>query len=131
MQDYLCQQKDITAAYVFGSYAQGKQRPESDLDIGIVFSQRPDTYNRLFEIGMELEKITDGPKVDVRELNLEDSPVFLMSALKEAKLICENNPQQRINFEVKVMQEFNDTQKGREIQYYYMTKRIKEGKYAN
>ena len=54
-----------------------------------------------------------------------------MSVLKNAKLITENNRFQRINFEVKTMQEFSDDQKYRQIQYYYLKKRLKEKIYAN
>jgi len=41
---------DIRRAYIFGSYAKGTQRDESDIDIAIVFSHMDD----FFEIQMEL-----------------------------------------------------------------------------
>ncbi len=41
---------DIRRAYIFGSYAKGSQRDESDIDIAIVFSHMDD----FFEIQMEL-----------------------------------------------------------------------------
>lgn len=131
IKDYLLTQEDIAVAYLFGSYATGKQRPDSDLDVGIVFSKRPNSYNRLFEIGNEIENLIKGPKVDVREFDLADSPVFLASSLKSARLICDNNPLERIKFEIGAMREYEDTKKLRQIQYYYMQQRIKEGKYAD
>lgn len=131
LKEFLNKQEDVASAYVYGSYAEGKEKQSSDLDIGIVFSTRPQSYNRILEIGYQLEKLASGIKVDARELSLTDSPVFLMSALKKAVLICENNPLKRVYFEVKVMQEYSDTQKGRDIQYYYLQQRIKEDKYAN
>lgn len=130
MKKYLSTQRDVVAAYIFGSYAVGKETKRSDLDIGVIFSKRPLSYNRQFQIAKDLEELINGPEVDVRELSPESSPVFLMSALKNARLIVENNPRQRINFEVKTMQEYTDNEKYRSIQYYYLNKRIKEGKYA-
>jgi len=131
MQKYFSAQKDIVAAYLFGSYAKNRQTKRSDIDVGVIFSKRPKSYSRQFEIASDLEKILNGPPVDIRELSLDSSPVFLMSVLKNAKLIAENNRFQRINFEVKTMQEFSDDQKYRQIQYYYLKKRLKEKIYAN
>lgn len=127
----LSKQKDIAAAYLFGSYATGRQRPNSDLDIGILFSERPQSYNRLFQIASDIEKEIQGPKVDVREFDLSDSPVFLMSALKKSRLIYEGSPLKRIFFEVDARREYNDTKRLREIQYYYLQQRIKEKPYAD
>lgn len=131
MQKYFSTQKDVVAAYLFGSYAKNRQTKRSDLDIGVIFTKSPDSYNRQFEIANDLDKILDGPPVDVRELSFKSSPVFLMSVLKNAKLITENDRSRRIIFEVKTMQEFSDDEKYRQIQYYYLKKRLKEGIYAN
>ena len=35
--DYFADKKDIVAVYLFGSHAEGKERPMSDIDIGILF----------------------------------------------------------------------------------------------
>ncbi len=35
--DYFRPQKDVVAVYLFGSYAAKKNRPFSDIDIGILF----------------------------------------------------------------------------------------------
>lgn len=131
MQDYFSKQKDVVAAYLFGSYAGRKETSRSDLDIGIVFTQSSTPYRRQFKIANDLEKLIDGPEVEVNEFSSLSSPVFLISALKGGRLICENNPLARRRFEVKVMQEFSDNQKYRSIQYSYLDKRIRGGQYAN
>jgi len=131
IQKYFSRQKDIVAAYLFGSYAKNRQTKRSDLDIGIIFTKSPDSYDRQFKIASDLEKILNGPPVDVRELSFDSSPVFLVSVLKNAKLIIENNRHRRINFEVKTMQEFIDDQKYRQIQYDYLKRRLQERIYAN
>lgn len=131
MQDYFSKQKDVVAAYLFGSYARGEETSRSDLDIGVIFTQRPTSYHRQFKIASDLEKVINGPGVEVNEFSPLDSPVFLISALKGARLICNNKPLAKSKFEVKVMQEFSDNQKYRFIQYSYLDKRIKGRQYAS
>ena len=35
--DYFKDKKEVVAVYLFGSYARGKEKPFSDIDIGIIF----------------------------------------------------------------------------------------------
>jgi uncharacterized protein len=35
--DYFKDKDDVVAVYLFGSYARGKQKPFSDIDIGLIF----------------------------------------------------------------------------------------------
>jgi len=128
---YFSKQKDISTAYVFGSYASGRVRIGSDLDIGIVFSQKPESFRRQSGIIFQLQKIFGVTKVDVRELGLSNSPVFLLSAIKNAKIIYEKNPFERQKFETEIMKEYIDTQKLRNIQFNYLKERIKEAAYAS
>lgn len=37
---YFDNKKEVVAVYLFGSYARGKERPLSDIDIGILFDRR-------------------------------------------------------------------------------------------
>ena len=56
--ELLIRNKNISFAYLFGSYAKNKIRFGSDLDIGIYFNAEP----TIFEIGIlvnELEDITE------------------------------------------------------------------------
>lgn len=40
--DYLATQPDVLAAYLFGSYATGKARPQSDVDVAVLLSEADD-----------------------------------------------------------------------------------------
>jgi len=45
--DYFKDKSDVVAVYLFGSYARGKERPFSDIDIGIIFKPlRRDQYSK-------------------------------------------------------------------------------------
>ncbi len=51
---------DIKRAYIFGSYAKGTQREESDIDIAIVFGQLDDFFK------MQMELFRRRRKIDLR-----------------------------------------------------------------
>ena len=40
LSEYFNEKSGVIAVYVFGSYAKGKERPSSDLDIGLLFDAR-------------------------------------------------------------------------------------------
>ena len=39
ISDYFLGKDEVVAVYLFGSHAQGKERPMSDVDLGILFSE--------------------------------------------------------------------------------------------
>ena len=51
---------DIKRAYIFGSYAKGTQREESDIDIAVVFGQMDDFFE------MQMELFRRRRKIDIR-----------------------------------------------------------------
>ncbi len=58
---YLTEQPDVVAAYLFGSHAEGRARPESDIDIAVLLSDRTANANiddamARFDRRMELER---------------------------------------------------------------------------
>lgn len=125
IHDYFSRQKDVAAAYLYGSRATGKNRPQSDVDIAVVFNQPQKSYRRQFKIATELGQRLPGIFLDVREINFSNSPVFLMSVLKNGKLVFSRNETRRCRFEVAVMQNYIDTQKLRDIQYNYFQQRLR------
>ena len=55
IQSYFSDEKDVVAVYLFGSYAQGKARRTSDVDIDIgIFEKKQIRY--LKELGRLLRK---------------------------------------------------------------------------
>ena len=51
---------DVRKAYIFGSYAKGTQREESDIDIAIVFGHLEDFFE------MQMELFRRRRKIDLR-----------------------------------------------------------------
>lgn len=56
-------QYDVSEAYLFGSFARGEQRPDSDIDLRLICGNTM-TFGTLYELSHELEKEL-GRKVDI------------------------------------------------------------------
>ena len=56
-------QYDASEAYLFGSFARGEQRPDSDIDLRLVCGNTM-TFGALYELSHELEKELER-KVDI------------------------------------------------------------------
>ncbi|MBI4615848.1 MAG: nucleotidyltransferase domain-containing protein [Planctomycetes bacterium] len=92
----------IAVAYTFGSRARGEARPDSDLDVGVVFRRpRPDRERRFWEtleLAGELGPIVEAPAIDVVDLEAQ-GPIFCHRALVDGKILYEGDPDRRVDFE--------------------------------
>jgi len=100
----------VAIVYLFGSVAIGRRTRSSDIDIGVVFKQlRPDEdtralYNILYGIFTELYRVS---KVDI--VFLQKAPLSLQySALKEGKILFEEDPFLTVDYEQRVINQYLD-----------------------
>lgn len=134
IKQYFAKQKDVVAVYLYGSQVTGKsakKEKDRDIDFAVLFVKPKKSYSRQFEVGAKLQKIIGRRRIDCREVYPQISPLFLMNVLKNSQLIYSSNENKRIVFEVNIMREYEDTQNLRDLQYFYLQKRLKEEKYAN
>lgn len=107
---FLRTQPDIVAAYLFGSLAQGRATPRSDIDIAILLTHIPDLLagerDRQFELMDAIERFTDR-KTDVVILNTAP-PLLQIEVLSNGRRLYEGNPRARIEFEVRAGQIYAD-----------------------
>lgn len=93
---------EIAAVYLFGSVARGTARPDSDLDIGLVFRKRGATaldHHRLIgDLASRLESVSGGRPIDLVVLESQ-GPLFRHQVLLEGRLIHEGDRDRRIAFE--------------------------------
>ncbi|HAG06568.1 MAG TPA: nucleotidyltransferase domain-containing protein [Peptococcaceae bacterium] len=102
IKEHLLAQPDIAAAYVFGSAAQNRLRPASDIDIAVLFSSgtaaKTARFERRLELAVALEELLKRP---VEVIDLEAVPPFLQYQIrKHGKLIVDKDPQRRKACEV-------------------------------
>lgn len=79
--------QNIKFAYIFGSFAKGKNRFGSDLDIAVLFGQEPDLLS-IGQLIVELEEVVD-LNVDLVSLNnlSEKKPKLAYSIINDGILL--------------------------------------------
>jgi hypothetical protein len=92
----------VALAYVFGSVARRQARPDSDLDVGVVFSERGGSARRhltlLGELAARLEGVGGYERVDLVVLESQ-GPIFCHRVISEGVLVYERDPERRVDFE--------------------------------
>lgn len=96
LKEYFKKREDVLMAFVFGSFAKGRQMKESDFDIAVYFESKPENFEKEDEIWSDINKIIKDKEVHVVCLN--EAPATLISevlktgiplAIKNQKLYWE------------------------------------------
>lgn len=98
----LCDQHGIALAIAFGSRVRGQARPDSDLDLGLLFDRPPD----LLELQSELQVLFRGLEVDLAILNRAD-PLFLNEINRSCQLLC-GDPERYQEFRRRAFHRYQD-----------------------
>ena len=102
----------IIAIYLFGSFAEGRERQRSDIDLAFVFSEKfykKDPFRSLQEaelLSMEISKKIGKP-VDVIILN-STSLSFAFHTPKKTVCLYEKSTVDRLLYEIKVQNKYED-----------------------
>lgn len=102
LKEYFAGQPGVLAAYVFGSVATGRARPESDVDVAVLLREDLDKEARFFEglrLGAEVEGLLRRP-TDLVVLN-DAPPVLQHQVLTHGRLVFERDRAARVEFEVR------------------------------
>jgi len=88
-QEFFQSRIEIAAVYLFGSYGTEFEHPQSDIDLGIVFT-RPVTLSEELELDAALSLQVSHDRVDL--INLNRAPIALQfRALREGVLVYEGD----------------------------------------
>jgi len=101
---------EIAAVYLFGSAAAGRLTPESDIDLGILFEQKPSAI----ELLQLQEEFTDALGVQADIVNLDvASPILRMQVLKNGMRVFTRNETRVHAFFVRAINEYDDLKRVR------------------
>ncbi len=101
----------IAGAYVFGSYATGKEGPMSDVDIAVLLKdphpKGRDLIHEMNYLAYRIEDALGAGEVDLIELN-NQGLIFVHNVLKTGRLIYDADTDFRIKFVAKVISDYCD-----------------------
>lgn len=121
--------RDVAAAYVFGSVALGRTRPESDVDIGILLGTRL-APRRAFELRLrlmtELGSILGRSDIDLVILN-DASPLLAHRVLATGRLVFERSASERVRFQVRTASRYADAVPVYEMHIRYLKRDPRAG----
>jgi predicted nucleotidyltransferase len=125
---FLAAQEDIAAAYLFGSLAQGRANPRSDVDIAILLGSIPDepggTTDRQLQLMGDLERFADR-EVDVVILNTAP-PLLQHQVPLKGRLLYERDRLARVEFEVRAGKIYADLKPMYDFFTHDLFQKIKE-----
>lgn len=130
LKAYFAEQPEVVLAYLYGSYAVGQVHGDSDLDIGVLFSEGIVSKRQVrlaLRYTEEIKRlIGERVEVDVRELN--HCPVaFKMQVIRPGRCIYAVNGRERARFEAEVIINYLDFKPVLDLYYDMMSKQIGEG----
>jgi hypothetical protein len=120
---------EVEAAYLFGSQAGGRARPESDIDLAILVTPGAATDPRaeLARLFDRLGRVVRSDRLDVVLLN--GAPSLLRHrVVSRGRLLFAREARTRIRFVARTIQDYQDMEVRRERFYRKRVERIQEGK---
>jgi len=124
LPDYLEKDKDIYLTYLFGSFASGKVRKLSDVDIAVLLKEGIEPLEKQLNLLAEITFILKTDEVDLVILNR--APISLQyTIISEGKLLVNREDKLRRDYEEKVSQDYLDSEYMRTEHQKYLFQRIK------
>jgi len=123
---FLATQPDVVAAYLFGSLAQGRAHPRSDIDVAVLLApmDAEAAFNRRLRLMEYLRPYADR-EVDVIVLN-DAPPILQNQVLRYGRLLYERDRSARVEFEVRAGQVYADLKPMNDFFAQVLFKEIKE-----
>lgn len=125
---------EVVAVYLFGSHARAEAGPLSDVDIGVLVDEsnlagKSLSDYRLDYIGIVME-VFQSDDIDAQVVSSESAYAFAYNVISEGKLILSNNESERIDREVRIINNYLDFLPFEKLYDEFMYKKIKEGTYG-
>lgn len=126
LAEYFSKKPGLLTAYIFGSYAEGVSRPESDVDLAVLLERIPgDTLKYRLDMMDETQMLL---KLNTEIIILNEAPRLLQfQVIQKGKIIFEKNPDKRALFEMNVASRYYDYKRYFDYHTRQLAERIKEG----
>lgn len=118
----------VVACYAFGSRISGNNRPDSDLDIGVLCFDKQG--HSPINIGEALQKLIGDFRVDVILLDLSDYPLILSKVLSGI-VLYQKTLRDRAEIERRILHSLEDERHYQQIRRHYLNQSFTKGVYAH
>ena len=105
IREFLDKRGEVSLAFIFGSFAEGRLNKESDVDIAILFRVEPD-ISTLTDIMNGLSVIVKRD-VDIVVLN-NASPIIRMEVLRKGRVLKKVDERIYCDFYLRTVKEYDD-----------------------
>jgi len=133
LREYFVQRDEIRLVYIFGSIAKGCANKLSDIDIAVFISEdstKDYPYGYRAQIITDLMKILKTNNVDLVVLN-RASPFLRFQVLRYGKLIFCRSELERVKFQVRTFNEYNDTKRLVDLYFRENQKKLRQRSFAD
>jgi len=122
------EQRGVVLAYLFGSQAEGKAGPLSDVDVAVLLGlhvDREQWFHTQLDLIGDLTGLFQRDDVDVVILN-EATPVLAYEVARFGQVLYEAEPGTRADFELAALRQYVDTEPLRQLQDRHLLERVEE-----
>jgi hypothetical protein len=130
LKSALEKEEALIFGYIFGSYAKDRISLLSDVDIAVYMDDKiKDRFDKRLDLIDMITRILKTDEVDLIVLN--DAPLSMVfQVLKTKKLLFSKDDAKRIEFEVRAIKNYLDTEILRKRAWEAMKRRIEEERYG-
>jgi predicted nucleotidyltransferase len=120
---------EVRLAYLFGSRAMGRARPDSDIDVAVLLDEASAAAERgavIRRLAGRLGREVSSTLLDIVVLN--DAPALLRHrVLKDGRLLMARSPEDRVRFAIRTIRDYQDGQVRREWATRQRIQRLQAG----
>ena len=102
IKSFLIEELEAELIYLFGSYAAGKARDDSDLDLAFLSSEEIDDYQRF----LTAQKLASKLNIDVDLIDLSQASTVFRAQIIQGELLYAENKQQKQEFEMLTLKKY-------------------------
>jgi len=102
VKSFLIEELQAEMIYLFGSYAKGNARPDSDLDLAFLSSKEIDDYQRF----LTAQKLASKLNIEVDLIDLKKASTVFKAQIIQGKLLYAEDKKQKQEFEMLTLKKY-------------------------